>query len=412
MSNTEWIRGPFSLDAVKGATVHGQRTVLVVVHHFTAGTRLADILPLLENDRRVQVAYTVAPASIFCGGGKDYVRGLGGLALPWEQAMLLKFDLAVAASDGMLEDIHAPVMTLQHGAGPGKLYGRVHGLGPATARPVAGLLRERLVVGGRVVPSALILGHERHRLMLERDCPEASPVAIVGGDPCFDRLLASVKRREVYRQALGVKSGQHLIFVTSTWNKGSLLGQHPDLLLRVATEFPRNSYRVVAALHPHIWSWHGRRQVTAWQADCLRLGVGLLPPEEGWRAALLAADRIIGDHGSVTYYGAAMGVPAALGAFPEEDVASGSHIARLGRIAPRLDWQKPLRPQVDGADKNYCTDIYKSLQNDLSSKPGESARILRREMYRLMRLPEPTHPPHVDPLPVPFLIRHSVGRVA
>jgi hypothetical protein len=412
MSYHEWIQGPFGLDAAKGATVPGHRKVLVVVHHFTAGTRLADVLPLLESDRRVHVAYTAAPASIFRGGAAEYVRGLGGLVLPWEQATQLGFDLAIAASDGMLEDIHAPVLTLQHGAGPGKLYGRVQGLGPAATRPITGLLRERVVVGGRVIPSAIILGHERHRLMLERDCPEALPVAIMGGDPCFDRLMASVRLRGAYRRALGVEPAQQLIFVSSTWNKGSLFGQHPDFLFRVAAELPRKRYRVVAALHPHIWSWYGRRQITAWQTDCLRLGVRLLPPEEGWRAALLAADRIIGDHGSVTYYGAAMGVPVVLAAFPEDDVAPGSHIARLGAIAPRLDWNKPLQPQVDAADQAYSADTYDILRDELSSKPGESAGILRRAMYRLMRLQEPPNPPRVEPVPMPCPIRHGAERAA
>src|SRR5262245_64530695 len=111
MSYNEWIRGPFGLDAAKGATVPGHRKVLAVVHHLTAATRLADVLPLLENDRRIQVAYTVAPASIFHRGLAEYLRALGGLVLPWEQATQLGFDLAIAASHGMLENLHAPVLT-------------------------------------------------------------------------------------------------------------------------------------------------------------------------------------------------------------------------------------------------------------------------------------------------------------
>ncbi|MBC6456994.1 hypothetical protein [Actinomadura sp. HBU206391] len=403
MSCNEWVRGPFGLDAAKGATVRGQRTVLAVAHHLTAATRLADVLPLLESDRRIQVVYTAAPASIFTGGLIEYLRGLGGLLVPWEQATRVAFDLAVSASHGMLENVHAPILTLPHGSGPGKLFGRMHGLGPPAARPVTSLMRERLVVGGRVVPSSIILAHERHRRLLERECPEALPVATVGGDPCMDRLSASLPHREAYRRAFGVGPSQRLVFVTSTWNRGSLLGQCFDPLLRVATELHRARYRVVAALHPHTWTWHGRRQVRSWHAECVRLGVRLLPPEEGWQAALVAADRVIGDHGSVSYYGAALGVPVLLGAFPEDDVAPGSHIARLGAIAPRLDWDKPIRPQLDEAVHAYGAEVYAALRDDLTSVPGGSARILRREMYRLMRLPEPECPPRVNPAPLPCL---------
>ncbi|MFC7740294.1 hypothetical protein ACFQXA_03960 [Nocardiopsis composta] len=60
----------------------------------------------------------------------------------------------------------------------------------------------------------------------------------------------------------------------------------------------------------------------------------LIPPEQGWQAALVAADAVIGDHGSVTYYAAALGRPVLLAAFDEGEVLPGSHIDLLGRAAP------------------------------------------------------------------------------
>lgn len=214
MSYHEWVKGPFGLDALRGATLRGQRTVLVVAHHTAAATRLADVLPLLENDRRIQVAYTVSPASPFSRGATDFLERLGGLTLPWQQATQVKFDLAIAASHGMLESLHAPIMTMPHGAGPSKLLVRQQGLGPPAARPITGAIRERVIVNGRVVPSTIIVGHEEHRRVLARECPEALPVVVVAGDPCFDRLLASVRLRNVYRRALAVGPNQRLIFAT------------------------------------------------------------------------------------------------------------------------------------------------------------------------------------------------------
>ena len=407
MPSDEWVPGPFGLNAVKGTTVQGQHTVLAVAHHLTAGTRLAEVLPLLESDRRIQVAYTAAPTSVNTGGLMDFLYGLGGLVMPWEQAIHTRFDLAIAANDGMLERLHAPVMTFQHGAGPGKRYARIHGDGPPAARPIAGVQRERLIVGGRVVPSSLVLPHERQLRLLERECPEVLPVALVAGDPCLDRLEESMRRRDAYRQALGAEPGRRLVFISSTWGPGSLFEQDPGVLFRVAAELAGDEYCVVAALHPNIWGWSSRRQITRWNSDCLRMGVRLLPPEEGWLAALIAADRILGDHGSVTYYGAAIGVPVLLGAFPEDDVVPGSHIARLGSIAPRVDWDRPLGPQLDDAVHAYNTDVHAGLHGDLSSEPGRSAEILRREMYRLMRLPEPDDLARLDPVPLPRPIGHG-----
>ncbi|MFI0479077.1 hypothetical protein [Actinomadura sp. 9N215] len=411
-SGDAWTSGPFGLEASRGSTLPAQRTVLAVAHHMTAATRLADIMPLLESDRRVAVAYTAAPASVFTGGLDEFLRDLGGLVLPWQEAVRSRFDLVVAASHGMLECLHAPILTVPHGAGPGKLLGRLRGFGPPAERPVTGLIRERLVVAGRVVPSSFVLPHERHRRSLERECPEALPVAFVGGDPCLDRLTASLPHRDAYRRALGVRLGRRLVFVSSTWCPDSLLGQDPDLLFRLAAELPRDEYQIVAALHPHIWAWYGRRQVTSWYADCLRLGVRLLPPEEGWRAALVAADRVVGDHGSATCYAAALGVPVLLGAFPEDSVAPGSHVARLGAVAPRVDWDRPLRPQLEDAAHAYRPDVHEAIRDDISSRPGQAARLIRGEMYRLMRLPDRDRPPDVTPVPMPRPIQAGTLRAA
>ncbi|WP_067491126.1 hypothetical protein [Actinomadura hibisca] len=402
-----WPRGPFGPSGAVGSTVRARRTVLAVTHHVTAATRLADVMPLLESDPRIAVAYTRAPASAFTGGLDEMLHRMGGLVLPWQQAVQTPFDLCVAASHGMLEQLHAPVLTIPHGAGPGKLLHRAPGFGPAADRPVTGLLRHRVVVDGRVVPSAMAFGHERHLRQVEAECPEALPVAFVCGDPCLDRLIASLPYQTAYRRALGTGDGRRVVLISSTWGAHSLLGQRSDLLQRVVDELSPDQYQVVVALHPHIWAWHGRRQIIAWCADGLRL----LPPEEGWQAALVAADHVIGDHGSVTCYGAALGVPVLLGAFSETEVSPGSHVARLGAIAPRVDWEQPLGPQLDDSlhafDERACT----AFRDELSSRPDESARLLRKEMYRLLRLDEPDRPPLVEPVSLPQAVNPPADRL-
>lgn len=414
MVNDDWIHGPFGPEVAKGwSTLTGQRTVLAVVHHPAAATRLvADILPLVECDRRVHVVYTVPPASAFHQGVADSLRRLGVLVMPWAQAIHSRFDLAVAAGHGMLERLHAPVITAPHGAGPGKFQSRVNGHGPPAARPISGLMRERLVVRGRVVPASLVVAHEWNLRLLKEECPEALPAAVVGGDPCLDRMLVSVPYRDAYRRALGVTPGQRLIFVSSTWHQASLFGRHPDLLSQLAAELPRERYRIVAALHPNVWGYYGPKAVASWHADCLERGVQLLRPEEGWRAAVIAADRVLGDHGSATAYALAMGVPALLAAFPEDSIVPGSHLARLAAVAPRLECDAPLQPQLDRAIHAYRADTYAAFRAMLSSRPGGSARILRAEMYRLMLLPEPQYPPRVTPVPLPRPIRYGDGTAA
>ncbi|MFA1541429.1 hypothetical protein [Actinomadura monticuli] len=396
----EWSIGPFGLDGEKGATLSGLRTVLMVVHHLTAATRLADVAPLVERDRRVQTVYTVAPASAVGAGTARHLAASGALVVPFAQAAQTRFDLAVAAGDGGLERLHAPVLVLQHGMGPGKLARRWDGTGPEAARPVAGMRREAIVAGGRVIPSVLGLAHRDHRRTLARVCPEALPVARIVGDLAFDRLLQGMPLRERYRAALGV-DGRQLVVVSSTWGPEALLGRNRDLVRRLAAELPADGYRIVLAVHPVTWGFHGFRQLRAWFDDCLRLGVGLLPFEEGWRAALAAADLVVGDHGSVSAYAAGAGIPLLLGAFPASDVVPRSLSDLLGRRVPHLAPDRPLLQQVRDA---IGAPVAKDLRGRLTSEPGRAAVLLRREMYRLMRVDEPAEPPVTDPPPLPDLV--------
>jgi hypothetical protein len=387
------------LDAGKGGTCRHVRTVLAVVHHLTAATRLADVVPLLEADQRIQVVYTWAPGSVFGGGVREYLQRLGAVVVPWCQAVQAQFDLAVAASYGRLEQLHGPVLTVSHGVGFGKLTSRWDGYGPAAAREGAGAVRARLVYHGRVAQSAIMVATRAHMAHLAQACAEAVPVAVLAGDPCFDRLAASLPHRARYRAALGL-GGRRLVVVSSTWGAGSLLHRHPRLLPQLAQELPASEYQIAAAVHPNAWTWHGRRQVLAWYGDCVRRGLLLVPPEEGWRGLLAAADVALGDHGSVTCYAAAAGVPVLLASFPQAEIEPGSPPAVLGQVASRLRVGRPLGQQVARAAAIWPDPVRAEMAAQVTSVPGQAAQIIRATMYRLLRLPEPKDPPPVRPVPI------------
>jgi hypothetical protein len=186
-----------------------------------------------------------------------------------------------------------------------------------------------------------------------------------------------------------VADDQQLILISSTWWFRSLFGTWPDLIRQLLAELPVDRYRVAAVLHPHVWQAHSRLQVRTWLADCLRAGLILVPPLEGWSAAVIAADLTIGDHGAVTCYAAAMDMPVLLGAFPEQDVAEGSCVDVLGRTAPMLDRHRPLRAQVDEALEAFRPGDFSAVTEMISSAPGVAAARLRPLCYRLMGLDEP-----------------------
>jgi hypothetical protein len=395
MISKDWIRIPIGIDASTWVSRAGCRNVLIVVHTLASAHRLLDVVREIESDSRIQVVFTVAP-DVFNHAVPQFLAELGACVLPWSQATRHRFDLALAAANGALHELHAPIMVMAHGAGRGKLSHPRRTGGPALARPVVhGLDGPRLTRDGRVLASALVLAHENETEILRRQCPEALEVAVLAGDPCLDRLVASRPRRQRYREALGVPVGERLVVVSSTWGRDGLFGGEPDLLARLTEQLPPG-HRLAALLHPAVWGAHGRRQVLAWLRDCRDAGLILLDPTEDWRGLVVAADCLIGDHGSVTAYGAAIGCPVLYAGGPRPAVP-GSAQEIVALAAGRLDPRRPLLPQVRRARPVDAEAVARAL----TSRPGEAGRHIRQAMYRLLRLSEPGRHRAPDPVPVP-----------
>jgi hypothetical protein len=117
-----------------------------------------------------------------------------------------------------------------------------------------------------------------------------------------------------------------------------------------------------------------------WLAGCLRDGLTLVPPLRAWRAELAAADYVVGDHGSVTVYGAALGKPTVLAAYADDDVVPGSPTHRLGQLAPRLEPGIPIAVQLEKAPAGT------ELAGLVTAVPGEAGERLRATCYRLLDL--------------------------
>ena len=401
MSSTSPVKVPIGPQSVHWNTAPIQRTVLVLAHNITALTRLLDVIPVFDSDPRVQVVFSWNGADPFRHGLDALLDELGVITIPWDQAIQSEFDLAITANHSGLTEINAPVVVVSHGIGYTKYSpGETRKPGNPETREVFGLAPRWVTYDGRPIAAALVFSHEEQRDRLAVSAPAALSSAVVAGDPCYDRILASRALREHYRQALGVADGRRLVVLSSTWGPRSLVGAWPDLCRALLADLPADSYQVAAALHPNLWHGHSPWQVRTWLAGCVRAGLALIPPVEGWRAALIAADCVIGDHGSVTSYGAALDIPTLLGAFPADDVAPGSPVDVLGGLAPRLDRAGGLRGQVDLAIDRHRPGQYAAVTELVSSVPGESAARLRALCYSLLRLAEPAGEVPVPRLPI------------
>ncbi|MFJ9842653.1 hypothetical protein ACIRYZ_19655 [Kitasatospora sp. NPDC101155] len=370
--------------------------VLAVARTLTSATRVLDVLTLLNQDG-IERYFTVNPGSAFADRGlTDYLRDLPGYTvLEWEDAVRRRFDLAVAcAVHASMHRLDAHLVVLPHGAG----YNRLVTESTGDTVSAAGLSRNELTHRGRVFVDVLGLSHPEQLDRLRVSCPEALDVARVVGDPCFDRILGSVRSRDAYRAALGAVDGRRLVVVNSTWSGHSLLGRRPDLPRRLVRRLPADEYTVAVVLHPNIWSRHDPETLLD---DARRMGLRLIPPHQGWQAALVAADCLIGDHGSVSVYGAALGRRTLLVATGAAELDPHSPSYAFGQAAPVLDPDGDLAAQLEQALARDPADLSDITDRSLAHH-GESARLLRPLLYSFLeRLDEPEGEPVLPPYPKP-----------
>ncbi|MEV5239621.1 hypothetical protein AB0K89_10990 [Streptomyces cinnamoneus] len=388
------LRVPVGADAGRWRTFGGGRVLVAAARTVTSTVRLLDLLPaLLRSDPRIDLVFAFDPTSAFDDGVHDLLRAAGVRVMPWDQLSRARCHLVVSASENIdLTAVAAdcPVLVLPHGVGFHKLVPDARGDG----RRLSGVMDD--------ARARHAVSHPDQIAQLRVHHPRLAARSRLVGDPYHDLLLASRPLRARYRAALGAGDGRRLVVVTSTWGPQSLLGTDPGLPARLVAGLPLDEYRVAAVVHPNVWFAHGRWQVRAVLAAALDGGLRLIPPERGWQAALLAADVVLGDHGSVTFYAAALGRPLLLAAFGEESVP-GTPMAELGRIVPRLEPHGPLGPQLERAMAEHDTDRVRKVTDGAFAGPGHALERLRATLYELLGLAAPAAagPPPLYACPVP-----------
>lgn len=371
-------------------TVGVQRTVLAVARTTTSLNRLLDVLPVFADDSRIQIVFTVDEGSAFSEGVEDHLRAMGARVVGWADAVKTEFDLVLAASDHTdLHELRGPLVLFPHGAGFQK-YSPHRRTG---TRELSGLTRSALWHDGKPVPARIVLSHGDQLRHLEDVAAELTERAIVAGDPCLDGLLALAQHRETWRTSWGLHPEHTLVTVASTWGDGSALGRRPALPAQLLAELPYDEFRVAAVLHPNVWAHHGRWQVRHWLRRASSAGLILPSPTGAWQAAVASAQCLIGDHGSLSAYASALSIPLMLAAFNADEVPDGSAMAELGTVMPSLDDQRPYAPQIRAAIDGSDAGVLARLADRVFAHRGQSLQLLQHELYDLLALQPPRHPP-------------------
>ncbi|MEU5703451.1 hypothetical protein [Streptomyces aurantiacus] len=390
------LRVPVGHDPQRWSTFHSEKTLVVAARTVTSTVRVLESLPaLLRNDSRVTVVFAYDPTSAFNDGVLDLLSDAGCRIMPWSQLSTITPDLIVTASENVdVPEGDCPVLVLPHGIGFQKRVPDSR----ASGTRLSGAVPDSVLETGR---AWIAVSHPDQEEQLLAAYPKADGRTLLIGDPCFDELSASLPDAASFKRSLGVADGQRLVVLSSTWGPTSLLGRDPELPARVLAELPCDEYRVAAVVHPNVWSAHGSWQIRSVLAGALEAGLLLMPTVHAWRSALVAADTVIGDHGSVTLYGAALGKPVLLAAFGD-DAVQGTAIARLGRAAPRLDLRGDLHRQVDSAIADHVPERYAEISQAAFVRTGQASARLRTAVYRLLELPEfGSAPPRARTLPRP-----------
>ncbi|GGZ13071.1 hypothetical protein GCM10010387_01300 [Streptomyces inusitatus] len=402
MESDERILVPVGPDAARWRTFGSVRTLVVAARTMTSLVRVLDVVPeIVPDDPRIAVVFAYDPTSAFNDGVLDLLRSLGCRTLPWSQLADISPDLLISASENIsVPPGDYPVVVLPHGIGFQKQVPDSAGRGTR----LSGLVQDDLLAAGR---AWLAVSHPDQEAQLAAAHPGTVGRTVLVGDPCFDRLRASVRWRERYRAALGVLPGRRLVVVSSTWGEESLVGSRPGLPADLLSQLPSDEFRVALILHPNVWSGHGAWQVRVMQQRAAEAGLIAVDPADGWQQTLVASDVIIGDHGSVTLYGAALGRPVVLGAFGSEAVPRTAGHA-LRSAASRLETDRPLREQLETAMAVHRADRFTAVADSAFAEPGEALPRLRKLVYGLLGLPRPEHPargPRAFPLPAPDTAR-------
>jgi hypothetical protein len=266
-----------------------------------------------------------------------------------------------------------------------------------------GLSRRELTRwGGLLVPRVICLSADEQRQHLAGCCRRVLSRVRVLGDPAYALLRRSEVRRQSYRDKLGVGRGQRLVFLASTWTEWSLYRAHPDIATRLLAQLPADRYRVVLVQHPNIAAKDSEFEIDCRLKTAKAAGLTLLPPYDGgWRAALIAADIVVGDHGSVTFYGGAIGRPVLALRTGVVELAKSSPFRDFVEIAAELRPDGDLRAQVERAIDDYRPGQFDDVVRRVIGSGEDALEQLRSIIFELLGRPEPTRPIRFDAVPDP-----------
>ncbi|MFJ7219432.1 hypothetical protein [Amycolatopsis sp. NPDC098790] len=345
------------------------------------------------------IKFVVEEGSDFARGLGSHIEKIGHHLLTREEAKATRFDVILAAhATAALGELNGSVVVAPHGAG----YNRLVPSSTESDEHPTGLAPIQLTTpSGEIIPQVIVMSHEDQIALLAASVPGAVGRAVVVGDPVFDRIVASKKRREEFRDRFKVRPGQKLVAVTSTWGKNATMATAKRLIQLLLGQLPMDQYRVLLIMHPNIWSADSPAAVKDKLRDELDSGLVIVPPRTPWEAGLIAADITLGDHSSLSIYAASIGCRFLLASDGREELVPDSPLARLCAQATMLDVDGDLRRQIEdhlSLPPRFSAD---EIASTIFQEKGKSWANLRAVVRGAAGLPDLAEPPRMTPVDDP-----------
>ncbi|AUI60174.1 hypothetical protein B1H26_39895 [Amycolatopsis sp. BJA-103] len=368
--------------------------LLLVVRNGATLDRLLSLLQVLREDVP-EIRFTIEPGSVFDQGLSHHIESRGYEVLAWQEATASSFDVILAAhASWQLASLRGYLVVCPHGAG----YNRLVPGSTGSDTVATGLVRSQLTHDGEVIPDLIYVSHAEQIDRLRESVPEAAERAVVLGDPVFDRIADSEVLRSRFRRQLNVTETQKLVVVSSTWGRYGTLGTREDLIPKLLAQLPVHEYRLLVILHPNVWAGHSAGEVKLYLQDYCDSGLMYVPPHTPWEAGVVAADILLGDHGSVTYYGAALGRPYLLVADGRAELDPVSPPALLSGESAYLDLGQDLLPQIERNLAPPDPAEVTAVAAAMFQEQDRSWEILRNGIMRAAGRPVPRRAPRVVPV--------------
>lgn len=382
------------------------RYLLVVVRTHTSMDRVLDLLEAVAEGVNLAIKFVLDVGSKFAREVTTKLRALGAEEIEWEEAKQLHWDAIFAAHvDQQLAELcefSGKLFVVPHGVG----YNRKRLISTGGRPGAAGLSTYELTHAGEVFPTLIGISSSEQSSRL---CQEALGREVVIGDFVRDKLIANRQHRRRCRRLLGIGK-RKLILVSSTWGPWSTFATQREIITRLVADLPSDEYAVALIMHPNIW-YGGDSGYELRVALRNELDSGLLIIDHTrWQAALIAADLVVGDHGSCTAYAVAMELPVLIAACGSAELDEESPLAALHAELPRLAGTTSLREQVDEALRSHVPGQWKHHTDRLFELPGEGLKAAANALRGLMDLPPLTGRPRGTEVEPPEAVRGKPTR--